>query len=68
MRFKVELTRLENGEYIACVPGLPGCYAQGASMDQVMTGAKEAIEVYLKALNDDPGARTPDTQIIEVSV
>jgi len=68
MRFKVELTCLHSGRYIACVPGLPGCIAEGDSVDTVIAAAREAIEIYLRALNDDPGARSPDTQLIEVTV
>jgi hypothetical protein len=34
MKFRVELTRVENGEYIACVPGFPGCVTQDTSFDE----------------------------------
>ncbi len=68
MKFKVEITPLQSGRYIACVPGLPGCIAEGNSQEEVISAAKVAIEIYLRALNDDPGARTPDSQLIELDV
>jgi predicted RNase H-like HicB family nuclease len=68
MKFKVELTFVDGKGYLAYVPGLPGCVAQGNSLDEVTAGIRDAIELYLRALNDDPGARTPDTQIIEVAL
>ncbi|MCD6552206.1 type II toxin-antitoxin system HicB family antitoxin [Thermotoga sp.] len=35
-------------EYIGHVVELPGCHAQGATIDELMENIKEAIELYLK--------------------
>ncbi|MEN6611248.1 MAG: type II toxin-antitoxin system HicB family antitoxin [Methanoregulaceae archaeon] len=68
MKLKVELTSLPSGRLVAYVPGLPGCAAEGNSEVEVIAGIREAIELYLRCLNEDPGARTLNTHLIEVTV
>lgn len=42
----------EEGGYVAHVPALPGCATQGDTFEEAETMAKDAIETYLKALQD----------------
>lgn len=51
MKYKVALTKTEDG-YSASVPGLPGCWTQGATEAEVLENAKDAISAYL-AVSDD---------------
>lgn len=39
----------EEGFWVS-VPALPGCFTQGATYDEAVSGAQEAIECYLEAL------------------
>ena len=39
----------EDGIYVAKVPDISGCYAQGKTIQQVMERIKEAIQVCLEA-------------------
>jgi len=39
--------RLEEGSYWADVPELPGCFASGATLDELFESLREGIELYL---------------------
>ncbi len=46
----VEITaniRLEDGSYWADVPALPGCFAAGTTLDELIDSLREGIELYL---------------------
>ena len=45
--------RLEDGSYWAEVPSLPGCFAAGATLDELFDSLREGIELYLS--DDQPG-------------
>lgn len=40
------------GGYVVHVPALQGCATQGDTFEEAETMAKDAIEIYLKALQD----------------
>lgn len=42
----------EEGGYVVHVPALPGCATQGDTFEEAEAMAKDAIEIYLKALRD----------------
>ena len=42
----------EEGGYVVYVPALPGCATQGESFEETEAMAKDAIEVYLRSLQD----------------
>ena len=48
MKFKVALYPSEEG-YSANVPGLPGCWSQGATEEKALVNIAEAIREYLEA-------------------
>lgn len=53
----VEITaniRLEEGSYWAEVPALPGCFAAGATLDELVDSLKEGVELYLAGDEDRP--------------
>ena len=43
----------EDGYWIAECPSLPGCVSQGKTREEAVLNIKEAIEGYIKALEDD---------------
>lgn len=49
----------EDGWWVAECPSLPGCISQGESREQAVANIKEAIQVYVKALEED-GLPVPD--------
>jgi len=47
---RVEITaniRLEDGSYWAEVPALPGCFAAGTTLDELVDSLREGVELYL---------------------
>ena len=49
----------EDGYWIAEVPSLPGCHTFGETREEALEKIKEAIEVYVEALEQD-GLPVPD--------
>jgi len=50
--------------YSVSVPGLPGCWSQGATEDEAIENIKVAIQEYLAAVED----MYPDGQIRDIEV
>lgn len=65
MRYKVVLQRSEEG-VAASVPGLPGCWSQGADEKEALENIRSAIEEYLAAVSDE--TRGADVREVEVTV
>jgi predicted RNase H-like HicB family nuclease len=42
--------------YGVVVPDLPGCFSAGDTLDEAMSNAKEAMELWLETVIDDGGA------------
>jgi predicted RNase H-like HicB family nuclease len=43
----------EDSYWVAECPSLPGCVSQGKTRDEAIANIKEAIQGYIKALEDD---------------
>ena len=43
----------EDGYFVAEVPSLSGCISQGKSKEEALINIREAIRVYIAALQDD---------------
>jgi predicted RNase H-like HicB family nuclease len=43
----------EDGWWVAECPSLPGCISQGETREQAVANIKEAIQGYIKALEED---------------
>jgi len=63
MKYKVVITKSEEG-YSVSVPGLPGCWSQGATEEEAVENIQDAIHQYLAAIND----LFPDAEIREIEV
>ena len=46
MRYKIALLKSDEG-YGASVPGLPGCWSQGATEEEALENIQDAIRAYL---------------------
>ena len=51
MKYKIVLEETEEG-YSVSVPGLPGCWSQGATEDEALENIRDAIQEYLAARDD----------------
>ena len=68
MRYTVVVYKNPEGSYTATVPQLPGCVAQGDTLEQVLDLIKGGIELHLEGLVAE-GLEVPEeTQPIITSV
>ena len=51
MKYKIALERSEEG-FSVSVPGLPGCWSQGATEAEALANIREAIAEYLVVRDD----------------
>lgn len=51
MKYKIALRQSEEG-YSASVPGLPGCWSQGATEQEALENIQDAIHEYLAARDE----------------
>ena len=65
MRYKIALRQSEEG-YSVSVPGLPGCWSQGATEQEALANIRDAISEYLAARDDL--LRGADVREVEVTV
>ena len=63
MRYKVALQHTEEGVSV-WVPGLPGCWSQGATEEEALANIEDAIREYLAVVDEN----LRDTQVREVEV
>lgn len=47
----------EHGSYWADVPALPGCFAAGDTLDELLSSLREGVDLYLQEGNDPKPVR-----------
>ena len=52
LSYRVLLRKEPEGGYTIIVPSLPGCVTYGDTIDEGITKAKEAIDLYLESLRE----------------
>jgi predicted RNase H-like HicB family nuclease len=65
MKYRIALHKSEEG-YSVSVPGLPGCWSQGATEQEALENIRDAIRDYLAVVNEQ--LRGTDVREIEVIV
>jgi predicted RNase H-like HicB family nuclease len=63
MQYKVALHHSDEG-YAASVPGLPGCWSQGATEAEALDNIRTAIVEYLSVVDEQ--LRGEDVRVVEV--
>jgi len=51
VKYKIALEKTEEG-YSVSVPGLPGCWSQGATEQEALANIQDAIQGYLAARDE----------------
>ena len=51
---QVVLEKSDEGGFTATVPSMPGCISEGNTDEEALRNIREAIELYLEPLDDDP--------------
>ena len=64
MNYPVVIHKAKGTDYGVTVPDLPGCFSAGATMDEAIAMAREAIELHLEGLIEE-GMPIPDPGSIE---
>ncbi len=65
MKYKIALQQSEEG-FSVSVPGLPGCWSQGATEQEAIENIKDAIREYLAVVEEQ--LRGENIREVEVSV
>ncbi len=68
LTYKIHLQKEEEGGYTVIVPALPGCITYGEDVDEAISMAKEAIELYVSELKDRNEPIPDDSETLEYSV
>ncbi|MDI6733677.1 MAG: type II toxin-antitoxin system HicB family antitoxin [Planctomycetota bacterium] len=66
MEYMIVIHKAEEGGYWSEVPGLPGCYSQGETIEETVTNTKDAIESHLAALKTE-GQPIPQDDVMVLS-
>jgi predicted RNase H-like HicB family nuclease len=53
MRYLYIVEKAKDGSYSAYVPDLPGCTTSGETIDEVKTGIRDAVDLYVEELRSD---------------
>jgi predicted RNase H-like HicB family nuclease len=64
MKYKVALHRSDEG-FAASVPGLPGCWSQGATEVEAIENIRVAIVEYLSIVDEQ--LRGEDVRVVDVA-
>ena len=62
LSYRVLLTKELEGGYTVTVPSLPGCVTYGDTVDEAISMAREAIDLYLQSL-EAHGDPIPDERM-----
>ena len=68
MKYRVLIETDEDGVFVATVPSLPGCVADGPTKAEALANVKEAIALYVESLADhgDPVPPPIMEELVEV--
>jgi len=68
MKYRVLIERDEDGVFVATVPSLPGCIADGSTREEALSSVREAIALYIESLKEhgDPIPPPITEELVEV--
>lgn len=66
--YKIHLHKEAEGGFTVSVPALPGCITYGEDIDEAITMAKEAIELYIEELKERGEVVPDDSNTLEYSL
>jgi predicted RNase H-like HicB family nuclease len=67
MNLKVILEPSEEGGFTVFVPALPGCVSEGDTHEEALANIREAISLYLEAVEDDRDFG-PNAEELEIAI
>jgi len=66
--YKIHLLKEAEGGFTVSVPVLPGCITYGQDVDEAITMAREAIELYIEELQERGEDIPDDSNTLEYSL
>jgi predicted RNase H-like HicB family nuclease len=66
--YKIHLHKEEEGGFTVIVPALPGCITYGENVEDALSMAKEAIELYIEELKERKEVIPDDSNTLEYSL
>ena len=68
MKYRVLIETDEDGVFVATVPSLPGCVADGVTRGEALGNVREAISLYIESLEEHGDAVPPPIteELVEV--
>lgn len=66
--YRVLLTPEAEGGFSVSVLALPGCFTQGATIEEAMQMAREAISLYVESLESEGEVVPDDSKTLEYSL
>ena len=66
--YKIHLHKEAEGGFTVTVPILPGCITYGEDLDEALSMAKEAIELYIEELKERGETVPDDSNTLEYSL
>ena len=68
LNYKILLKKEPEGGYTVFVPSLTGCITYGKTIDESITNAKEAIELYIESLKSHGEDIPTEENILEYTL
>lgn len=68
LSYKILLHKEPEGRYTVTVPSLPGCVTYGENVEDAISMAREAIELYIEELKERGEPIPDDSNAIEYSI
>ena len=65
MKYRIALQKSDEG-FAASVPGLPGCWSQGATEQEALENIRDAIRDYLAVVDEQ--LKGADVREVEITV
>jgi predicted RNase H-like HicB family nuclease len=65
MNYRILLRKEPEGGFTVTVPSLPGCVTYGATLDEAIEMAKEAIELYIESLKEHGEEIPTEVDVLE---
>jgi antitoxin HicB len=66
--YKIHLHKEEESGFTVIVPALPGCITYGQDLDEAISMAQEAIELYIEELQERKEPIPDDSNTLEYSL
>jgi antitoxin HicB len=66
--YKIMLHKEDEGGYTVTVPALPGCITYGENVDEAISMAKDAIDLYIEELQSRGENIPDDSNTLEYSL